>query len=294
MKKNIIRTFLAAAIVATTVLTTGISVQAAETTTVQTLNKSVIAQVFDATYYAEHNPDVVAVVGTGADALLNHYMTAGILEGRDASATFNASVYALVNTDLAAVYGDNVEAYVEHYVTCGLKEGRIASVSALSTADANTKKAVAATLSTMNTEFTAAANGLEAEMTAPAIAVKYVFGDAVTLGNTTLKVGETYALGTANPNMSGYGDFIEVRANPATAEGYSLNYYFKNPLLDAVTAYATSLGTNVITKEMHETVVANNPSLAAYDNGGWSGSSSATNIFDTSDEGQSVMEARGW
>lgn len=38
--------------------------------------------VFDAEYYAAHNPDVVAVLGTDANALYNHYKTCGIKEGR--------------------------------------------------------------------------------------------------------------------------------------------------------------------------------------------------------------------
>ena len=37
---------------------------------------------FDPEYYAEHNPDVVAVFGTDANALYSHYKTYGIKEGR--------------------------------------------------------------------------------------------------------------------------------------------------------------------------------------------------------------------
>lgn len=38
--------------------------------------------VFDSEYYAENNPDVVAVFGTNADALYLHYITYGKNEGR--------------------------------------------------------------------------------------------------------------------------------------------------------------------------------------------------------------------
>jgi hypothetical protein len=38
--------------------------------------------VFDAQYYAEENPDVVAVAGTGKKALYNHYVQYGEAEGR--------------------------------------------------------------------------------------------------------------------------------------------------------------------------------------------------------------------
>lgn len=37
---------------------------------------------FDSEYYAENNPDIVALVGTDADALLQHYLSAGQYEGR--------------------------------------------------------------------------------------------------------------------------------------------------------------------------------------------------------------------
>ena len=93
-----------------------------------------ISKVFDAKYYAEMNPDVVAVFGTKEKALLNHYLTSGIYEGRDASAEFNADAYASANADLVAVYNsDNVALeytnYFLHYVNCGKTEGRIATVA---------------------------------------------------------------------------------------------------------------------------------------------------------------------
>lgn len=37
---------------------------------------------FDVDYYAEHNPDVVALYGTDINALLDHYLSYGRLEGR--------------------------------------------------------------------------------------------------------------------------------------------------------------------------------------------------------------------
>ena len=155
MKKNIITMALAAAMVATTILTTGISAHAAEEpATAQTqvvkqkLNPTVIAKVFDAKYYAEKNADVVAVVGSDPAALLNHYVTSGIYEGRDASATFNASIYALANPDIKAVYGDNLEAYVGHFIQFGAAEGRIATGAQVASADAATKKVISESIST--------------------------------------------------------------------------------------------------------------------------------------------------
>ncbi|MBR4707595.1 MAG: hypothetical protein IKP29_06030 [Pseudobutyrivibrio sp.] len=146
--RKLFRTFLLTAFAVLTVSATNLTVQAAEvvTETAQPakviLNKAVIAKVFDAKYYAEKNPDVVAVLGDSEDVLLAHYMNNGIYEGRDASAVFNVSAYALANADLATLYGDNYEAYIEHYVNYGINEKRVASTAALEKLDPKTKAAV--------------------------------------------------------------------------------------------------------------------------------------------------------
>ena len=148
MKKNIITTTLAAAMVATTILTTGISAHAAEAPAAQTqvaqqkLNPTVIAKVFDAKYYAQAYPDVVAVLGSDPAVLLNHYMTSGIYEGRDASASFNYSVYAVSNPDLLAAYGTNIEAFVLHFATFGKNENRTATTAQFAALDKNTQAQV--------------------------------------------------------------------------------------------------------------------------------------------------------
>ncbi|MBP3277474.1 MAG: hypothetical protein J6M44_00815, partial [Butyrivibrio sp.] len=40
------------------------------------------AAAFDPVYYAERYPDVAAAVGTSQKALINHYITYGVYEGR--------------------------------------------------------------------------------------------------------------------------------------------------------------------------------------------------------------------
>ncbi len=79
---------------------------------------------FDAEYYAETYPDVVAVYGNDAETLLQQYLDSGITEGRSANAYFNALVYRTVNTDLAAAFGDDWDAYADHYIEYGVAEGR--------------------------------------------------------------------------------------------------------------------------------------------------------------------------
>lgn len=80
---------------------------------------------FDASYYAEKYPDVVAVYGTDANALYSHYINHGINEGRNAGPLFDVKKYRANNKDLEGLYGDNWAAYVNQYLTEGLKEGRV-------------------------------------------------------------------------------------------------------------------------------------------------------------------------
>lgn len=82
--------------------------------------------VFDATFYAQAYPDVVAAIGTDAESLYQHYVNSGMLEGRQPSALFNAQIYMSNYEDLQAVYGNNIAAYVQHYILVGSAEGRVA------------------------------------------------------------------------------------------------------------------------------------------------------------------------
>jgi hypothetical protein len=75
--------------------------------------------VFDATFYLEHNPDVAAA---GLDPL-KHYNTYGWREGRDPSASFDTSFYLESHPDVAAA-GMNP---LEHFVQYGAAEGRASS-----------------------------------------------------------------------------------------------------------------------------------------------------------------------
>ena len=56
--------------------------------------------VFDASYYSAAYPDVAAAYGNNADALLNHFISFGVKEGRNASAEFNPQAYRQRYEDL--------------------------------------------------------------------------------------------------------------------------------------------------------------------------------------------------
>ena len=86
--------------------------------------------IFDADYYAQHNPDVVAALGTNHDALYNHYEKHGKAEGRQShmmaadDAAFDATYYAQHNPDVVAALGTDSKALYSHYESHGKSEGR--------------------------------------------------------------------------------------------------------------------------------------------------------------------------
>lgn len=82
------------------------------------------APVFDAEYYLNKYSDLKAAFGNDYSAALNHFITFGIKEGRQACDDFNIDVYKGNYADLRKAFGNNNGAYVAHYLEYGLKEGR--------------------------------------------------------------------------------------------------------------------------------------------------------------------------
>lgn len=68
--------------------------------------------------------DLDAAFGDNTDAYLNHYLTAGVYEGRTKGVLFNPLAYAEAYPDIKAACGDNISAIVEHYTNYGIKENR--------------------------------------------------------------------------------------------------------------------------------------------------------------------------
>lgn len=83
------------------------------------------AAVYDYTYYVAHNPDVRQVFGEDEQAVLEHFVTYGMKEGRQASAGFNVQFYRNQYRDLQSAFGNDWKAYYVHYLNYGLQEGRI-------------------------------------------------------------------------------------------------------------------------------------------------------------------------
>lgn len=104
----------------------GSAVSTPTTTQTQTSSpsNSKYDKVFNATYYANKYADLKKAFGTDSTKLLNHYITSGVKEGRQAISTFNVAVYKASNADLQKAFGNDMMAYVNHYIQYGYKENR--------------------------------------------------------------------------------------------------------------------------------------------------------------------------
>lgn len=81
---------------------------------------------FNASYYLTKYKDLYEIFGSDASALYNHFISAGIAEGRQASEQFSVLAYKENNPDLMYAFGDDWIKYYNHYIECGYAENRIA------------------------------------------------------------------------------------------------------------------------------------------------------------------------
>lgn len=81
-------------------------------------------ELFNEEYYADQNPDVVAVYGTSKKALYQHFLQYGMEEGRNISPDFDVNAYRSAYPDLQNAFGDDISKYYEHYFIFGQKENR--------------------------------------------------------------------------------------------------------------------------------------------------------------------------
>ena len=98
---------------------------------------------FDAQFYAQAYPDVVAVFGTDANWLYLHYVLAGKAEGRlpyapgsaglpasTSAGDFDPAYYAARYPDVAVAFGYDPTLLKLHYDLCGKLEGRFPNAAA--------------------------------------------------------------------------------------------------------------------------------------------------------------------
>ena len=80
--------------------------------------------VFNAAYYSSHYSDLMINYGTDERLLLQHFLSYGMKEGRQASEEFNVKAYRDRYADLQKAFGDDLKAYYLHYIHYGKTEGR--------------------------------------------------------------------------------------------------------------------------------------------------------------------------
>lgn len=80
--------------------------------------------VFDAAYYSNRYPDLKAAFSNNKTLLMNHFVTFGMSEARQAISSFNVIKYRELNADLQNVFKDDWKRYYEHYIAFGYDEKR--------------------------------------------------------------------------------------------------------------------------------------------------------------------------
>ena len=94
---------------------------------VQAKNQVDYSAVFDADYYYSAYADLRAAIGNDQNALLEHFISFGMQEGRRGNAEFDVMAYMENNPDLVQVFGtEDYQSYYLHYIAYGKKEGRSA------------------------------------------------------------------------------------------------------------------------------------------------------------------------
>ncbi len=83
--------------------------------------------VFDFSYYMNRYSDLKRAYGNDAAGALQHFISNGMNERRQASKEFDVDSYISRYPDLQAAFGTNYPAYYMHYINYGRKEGRIAT-----------------------------------------------------------------------------------------------------------------------------------------------------------------------
>ena len=88
------------------------------------LNGVDYSSIYDYNYYINKYSDLKQAFGYNDTAALQHFVTYGMNEGRQASSNFDVTSYRLQYPDLRAAFGNNLKAYYMHYITYGKREKR--------------------------------------------------------------------------------------------------------------------------------------------------------------------------
>ncbi len=82
------------------------------------------SSVYNFNDYTNLNTDIAQVYINNDTGALQHFVTQGMMEGRQASQNFNVLSYRSMYYDLRRVFGTNLKLYYSHYMNYGRNEGR--------------------------------------------------------------------------------------------------------------------------------------------------------------------------
>lgn len=115
---------IAAGLSIAVLVSSGLTVSAAEKTPVNTNDLIINVEAYKAAY-----PDLAQAFGDNTDAYVAHYLTIGVYEGRTKGVLFDPLTYAESYSDIKNAFGYDIPAIVNHYVTCGITENRTMGTS---------------------------------------------------------------------------------------------------------------------------------------------------------------------
>ena len=149
---------------------------------VQAADKVDYSVVFDAEYYYNAYADLRSAFGNDQNALLQHFISYGMQEGRRGNAEFDVRAYMQNNADLLNAFGkEDLTSYYLHYIDYGKKEGRIA-VSANTGSATEIGLTSAAPAQTLISSYTTAYDPTESRAVNIALAASKINGMVVQPG----------------------------------------------------------------------------------------------------------------
>ena len=85
-----------------------------------------LSDLFNCNEYLELYPELNVLINNNSkeETLFNHFITVGMLEGKQPSKSFNIYAYKSAYSDLQLAFGNDIQKYYMHYINNGYYEGR--------------------------------------------------------------------------------------------------------------------------------------------------------------------------
>lgn len=184
--------------------------------------------IIDVEAYKAAYSDLAAAFGDNEYAYIEHYLTAGVFEGRTKGVLFNPLIYAAAYSDVGAAFGNDITAIVDHYINFGTAEKRTYG-TAYGYADiASAQKAgspsIAVQRKIYNTNLGIGNVGAGTAVTGNAVA-----GTAITADSYIASVGNNLGTGTVgNANINSTPSAASNNTNNTPSYNHTTSIYEDN------------------------------------------------------------------